>query len=107
MFFGKSPNFVHQKFKLLYQEKVDVLVDYLHLTPEESLDVFIHQPFLLKCSTKVLRSSILFFLNRRNQVLTRERIVSLLKTLGEAFLLGYNELNQFVGWVGKWGLTHE
>lgn len=63
---------------MLYQEKLDILQDYLHFSKEEAVDLFVKEPFLLTCSTKRFRESVVFFVERKSAMLTEKKITKLL-----------------------------
>lgn len=93
-----SPNLIHNKFDILYQEKLAILTDYLQITPEQALEIFLNEPFLLNCSSDRLRETICYMVERQNKALTREKIIDLLKNLGEVFLTGREQLSQMIQW---------
>lgn len=104
---SQSPNLIHNKFDQQYHEKLEILTDYLHLSPAEALDIFLHEPFLLSCSSERFRETVCFFAERQNAVLTRERIVVLLREVGEIFLTGREQLGLLVQWLESWGIKRE
>ncbi len=96
---SQSPNLIHSKFDQQYQEKLEILTDYLHLSKTEALEIFLHEPFLLSCSSQRLRESVCYLVERTDGVLTRERIVGLLREVGEVFLTGREQLTLLVQWL--------
>lgn len=81
--------------------------DYLNLSKEDALRIFIGQPFLLTCSAHKLRESVLYFVQRQTDVLTKEKIIALLQELGEVFLVGKEKLNDLIQWYRRWGVGKE
>jgi hypothetical protein len=46
------------------------MTDYLHMTAEQALELFVHEPFLLTCSAARLRESVVYLVERQDEVLT-------------------------------------
>lgn len=52
----------------------------------------------------MLRQSVTYFVEKQNEVLTREKILTLLRDLGEVFLMGRGSLSMLFKWLRNWGV---
>lgn len=95
---------INPKTLVMLDEKIGLFKDYLHLSKQESVRLFVKHHFLIPASTDKIRQTIILLMSLRRNVpsIDRDRIIKLLDEYPQVFLLGRHQILDLVKIFKSW-----